>query len=311
MSADRRRPPAVPYLLNTNRADGAPGPLQGSPLAFAHRGAYLRAENTHAAFAQAVEAGFQYIETDVRTAACGTLVVFHDESLDRVTTGSGAISEHTWQELQKVRVLPAERGLGALITGTAPAENNHGADGSDAVGRTDEGEPLMTFDQLLEAFPRTNFNVDLKDAAAVEPFCEAVDRYQAWDRVLAASFNDSRRQQVMRRLGRRIAASTGMAATALMVLLGPLGLAGKLAGRFTDVDCLQVPVKQFGITVVRPAFLARAHRAGLQVHVWVVDEPAEMHRLLDMGVDGIMTDDAAALASVMTERGHWPQRQAD
>lgn len=265
----------VPYLLNSR-----PGPLHHRPLGFAHRGADPQRENTMGAFRHAVELGYRYLEIDVRTAADGTLVVFHDEELDRVTSGSGPLSEKTWAELAELRV-----GAGEEFT-----------------------EPLVRFEELLGTWDDVHLNVDLKDAAAVTEFARLVDEHRAHHRVLAASFNDARRHRVRRRLTRPVATSGGWAATALIVLLGPLGLLGRLSGRMTEIDCVQVPVSRGRIRVVTPRFVQRCHRAGLQVHVWVVDDPAEMHHLLDMGVDGLMTDDAEALAQVMRERSVWPQR---
>ncbi|PRZ17698.1 glycerophosphodiester phosphodiesterase family protein [Nesterenkonia sandarakina] len=265
----------APYLLNS-----LPGALHHRPLAFAHRGADPRRENTMGAFRHAVDLGYRYLEIDVRTAADGTLVVFHDEELDRATSGSGLLSEKTWEQLAELRV-----GTGDGFT-----------------------EPLVRFEELLSTWGDVHLNVDLKDAAAVTEFARLVEKHQAHDRVLAASFNDARRRSVRRRLTRPVAASGGWAATALIVLLGPLGLMGRLGGRVADIDCVQVPVSQGRIRVVTPRFVQRCHRAGLQVHVWVVDDPAEMHELLDMGVDGLMTDDAEALAEVMRERSVWPQR---
>lgn len=271
----RRHPyRSVPYLLNSQD-----GPLKNQPLAFVHRGGMPEAENTLAAFRRAVELGYKYIETDVRTTADGVLVAFHDDALDRVTSGTGTIREKTWAELEEIR-----------------------------VGREGKWvEPLARFDELLEEFPDTHFNVDLKDSAAVEPFCEAVERHQAHHRVLAASFNDARRHRVNKALSRRVATSGGWVSIGLIVGLGPLGFLGRLSRRVAEIDCVQVPIRQGPVRVVRPKFIERCHRAGLQVHVWTVDEPAEIERLLDMGVDGIMTDDAEALAGVMRSRGLWPQ----
>lgn len=267
--------PEVPYLLNS-----VPGPLKDAPLAFAHRGANPQLENTMAAFQHAVDLGFRYIETDVRTTADGQLVIFHDEVLDRVTTGAGKVSEHTWEQLSSVRIGGVRVGGGSR-------------NGGDPIA----GEPLVLFEDALRQLPQTHFNVDLKDAEAVPHFVEIVDRLGAHDRVLAASFSDARRKQVEQLFTTPVATSGGWASTAQMVLLR----------RSSDVDCLQVPVRHGPIRVVRPGFIARCHAAGMQVHVWVVDDPAEMHRLLDMGVDGLMTDDAAALAAVMAERSVWPQ----
>ncbi|GAA1809211.1 glycerophosphodiester phosphodiesterase [Nesterenkonia flava] len=265
----------VPYLLNSQE-----GPLKGKPLAFVHRGGSPTRENTMAAFREAVAMGYRYIEIDVRTAACGTLVVFHDEHLDRVTTGRGRLSDHTWEELSRLKV-----GLGGTYT-----------------------EPLVRFEDLLAEWDDVHLNVDLKDGASVKPFAELVERFGAHHRVLAASFNDARRHRVNTLLSTKVATSGGWVATGLIVLLGPLGFLRRVSRRMAEIDCVQVPIEQGRIRIVRPKFIERCHRAGLQVHVWVVDEPAQMHRLLDMGVDGLMTDDAAALAQVMREREAWPQR---
>jgi len=265
----------VPYLLNSQ-----PGALHHRPLAFAHRGADPRRENTMGAFRHAVERGYRYLEIDVRTAADGTLVVFHDDALDRATTGTGKLSEKTWEQLSELRV-----GAGEEFS-----------------------ERLVRFEDLLGTWDDVHLNVDLKDADSVSEFARLVEKYQAHDRVLAASFNDARRHRVRKQLSRPVATSGGWAATALIVLLGPLGLMGRLGGRVAEIDCVQVPISQGRIRVVTPRFVQRCHRAGLQVHVWVVDDPAQMHELLDMGVDGLMTDDAEALAEVMAQRSLWPQR---
>lgn len=265
----------IPYLLNSQ-----PGALQNAPLAFAHRGADPRRENTMGAFRHAVELGYRYLEIDVRTAACGTLVVFHDEELGRVTTGSGRLSEKTWEELSELRV-----GMDGRFT-----------------------EPMVRFEDLLTEWDDVHFNVDLKDGEAVGPFVEIVERHGAHHRVLAASFNDARRHRVNKRLSRPVATSGGWVSTGLIVLLGPLGFLRWISRRLAGIDCVQVPIEHSGVRIVRPKFIERCHKAGLQVHVWVVDDPAEMHRLLDMGVDGLMTDDAEALADVMAERSIWPQR---
>lgn len=309
----------VPYLLNSR-----PGPLHHAPLAFAHRGADPQRENTMAAFNHAVQLGYRYLEIDVRTSADGELVIFHDETLDRITDGSGKLSDKTWEELSQLRVIGADgphaarrTSAGELTDSAAAAEpitpaepltpDGAGQPGNQEPSAEQPGEPLVRFAEALEAFPETHFNVDLKDAESTEPFARIVEAHGAHDRVLAASFNDARRHKVRRLLSRPAAASGGWISTALIVLLGPLGLAARLSRRAPGIDCVQVPVRRGRIRVVTEAFVKRCHRAGLQVHVWVIDDPAQMHRLLDLGVDGLMTDDAEALAEVMRERSIWPQ----
>lgn len=293
--AHRRHPyREVPYLLNSR-----PGPLHRQPLAFAHRGADPQRENTMAAFRRAVDLGYRYLEVDVRTSADGELVLFHDETLDRVTDGSGKLSEKTWAELAEIRV------LGAHGAGAESVTESRVPDHSEAEAEP-SGEPLVRFEDALAAFPHTYFNVDLKDTEAAGPFARIVAAQDAHHRVLAASFKDARRHRVRRLLSPPVATSGGRLAIASIVFLGPLGLARR-RHRAGGIDCVQVPIRRRGIRIVTEAFVRRCHRAGLQVHVWVVDDPEQMHELLDLGVDGLMTDDAEALAQVMRERSVWPQ----
>lgn len=113
---------------------------------------------------------------------------------------------------------------------------------------------------------------------------------------------------MQRQLDRPVAISTGQSATAALVLLGRIGLTRPVGRVLRDVACLQVPVQHAGIRIVTPGFIRRCHRAGLQVHVWLVNDAKDMHHLLDLGVDGLMTDSATVLAEVMRSRGVWPQR---
>lgn len=275
-----RHRPAPAYLT-----DSVPA-RRGHPLGFAHRGAAVDRENSLAAFVDAHAAGFTYLELDVRTTADGELVVFHDETLDRVTTGRGRLQERTWAQLADVTV---------------------------------GGEPLLRLTDLLTALPEAHLNVDLKDAAAAPAMARLLAEHAAWDRVLVASFHDSRRRLFRRSLVElghperahgpgRVATSGGAAAVAALVTLGPLGLTRWLRRHALDVDCVQVPVRHGRVRVVTADFVRRCRAAHLPVHVWVIDEPEEIDRLLDLGVDGVMTDRADVLAEVFDRRGLWPQR---
>jgi glycerophosphoryl diester phosphodiesterase len=249
-----------------------------APLAMAHRG-FSRdgLENSMAAFRAAVALGFRHLETDVHTTADGVLLLFHDETLDRVTDGRGRISQ-----------LPAEAVARARIRGA---------------------EPIPLFDELVAAFPDVRFNLDVKDWNSVDSLAAAIERHGLHDRVLVASFSDRRRRAVLKQLSRPAAASAGVVANALFVLLGPVlpaPLMRLVTGRaLRGVDALQVPVRYGAVTVVTPGFLRRAHRHGLQVHVWTINDEAEMRRLLDLGVDGIVTDRADLLKKVLQDRGEW------
>ena len=256
----------LPYFL---RKDGSRG-----PLAFAHRGFSLDGlENSMAAFRAAVDLGTVHLETDVHTTSDDVLVVFHDSSLDRVTDSVGTISSLTAAEVARARI-------GGV-------------------------EPVPTFDELVAAFPQARFNLDVKDWNSVAPLAAAIEKHGIHDRVLVTSFSDRRRRAVLRRLSRRVASSAGSLLTAVFVLLGPVlpvPLARKL---LSGVDVFQVPVRYGKLPVVTPAFIQRAHGLGLDVHVWTINEPAEMDRLLDLGVDGLVSDRLDLLKEVLIRRGEW------
>ncbi|MGO4383686.1 glycerophosphodiester phosphodiesterase family protein [Specibacter sp. RAF43] len=245
------------------------------PLAIAHRGFSLDGlENSLTAFRAAVGLGYSYLETDINTTADGVTVVFHDPSLDRITDRGGLIAELPYAVVRR-----------ALIGGR---------------------EPIATLPELLRALPEAHFNIDVKDAASVAPLAAAIEEFGLHERVCVASFSDRRRLRVLALLSRPVASAAGKPGLAAFALLGPW-LPRPLVRLFLPrVDVLAVPPTYRGRTLVTRRFVARAHRMGLRVQVWTVDDPAHMHRLLDLGVDGIMTDRADLLAAVMRERGYWP-----
>lgn len=165
-----------------------------------------------------------------------------------------------------------------------------------SAARVDGAEPIPRLADLLEAFPNARLNIDCKSDAAVGPLTDAVDRHGVIDRVCLASFNDSRVRTLRRRLGPGLCTGAPSRELALLWASG-CNIGGAQAA--------QVPVRQGRVTVVSERFLRRAHRRGVVVHVWTIDEPAEMHRLLDLGVDGIMTDRPGVLRDVFVERGLW------
>lgn len=246
------------------------------PLAFAHRGFSVpgtAVENSLRAFQQAAELGFSYLETDLRTSSDGVLMVFHDETLDRATDGRGKISEHSQAELAKLRI-----------------------GGS---------EPIPSFEELVVALPQAKINFDVKDSAGVQPLVELIERFSLHDRICVASFSDSRRRSVLARLSKRTASSGGLFSIAAFVLLSAWFPRRWLKRLLHDVDCLQVPERGGFLRVVSRKSINRAHLLGLKMHVWTINDKADMHRLFDLGVDGVMTDRADLLAEVMRERGYW------
>lgn len=240
------------------------------PIPFAHRGGAADGlENTVAQFRRAVALGYRYIETDVHATADGRLVAFHDATLDRVTDGAGRIADLPWAEVAHARV----------------------------AGR----EPVPLFEELLETFPEVRWNVDVKAEPALRPLLETIERMNAWSRVCVGSFSEARVVRAQRLAGPRLATSYGTR--------GVLGLRlrswGVPAALRRSAVAAQVPVAQSGVPVADRLFVRAAHALGLQVHVWTINEPERMHRLLDLGVDGIMTDHIDTLREVMRERGVW------
>jgi glycerophosphoryl diester phosphodiesterase len=240
------------------------------PIAFAHRGGAADGlENTALQFGRAVRAGYRYLETDVHATRDGRLVAFHDATLDRVTDGAGRIADLPWAQVRQARVAGAE--------------------------------PIPLFEELLETFPEARWNVDVKAGPALLPFLELVERANAWGRVCLGSFSEARVVRAQRLAGPRLATSYGTRG----VLSLRLRSWGVPAVPRRSAVAAQVPEHQSGIRVVDRRFLRTAHARGLQVHVWTVNDPARMHRLLDLGVDGIMTDHIYTLRKVMEDRGVW------
>jgi glycerophosphoryl diester phosphodiesterase len=248
------------------------GPL---PLAMAHRGGAIEhLENTLPAFEACVALGYRYLETDVRATADGVLVAFHDPVLERVTDSTGRIDQLPWSVVQRARI----------------------------GGR----EPILRLEDLLDAWPDVRFNLDIKAAGVVAPLVRTIRRMKVADRVCLASFSDARIHAARRLLG-----------PAVCTALGPRGVAAlrlasyrpRAAGLLRlPAGCAQVPLQLGGRALVDERFVTAAHARDLQVHVWTVDSPEETAELLDLGVDGIMTDRPAMLREVLEKRGQWAPR---
>ena len=240
------------------------------PLAFAHRGgASAHPENTALAFEHAVSLGYTHLETDVHVTADGIAVAFHDHSLDRLTDRTGEISELKWAEVAMARV----------------------------AGK----HPVCRLDELLASFPQTYFNLDPKHDAAIDPLVEVLEHSGATERVCVCSFSGRRTRRVKQKIGDLLCTGAGPGE-----VVGALARGWRLPTLGQGADVLQVPVGYGRINLVTKRFVDAAHRGGQHVHVWTIDAPDEMERLLDLGVDGIMTDEPEVLRDVYRSRGHWP-----
>ncbi|HEX2706277.1 MAG TPA: glycerophosphodiester phosphodiesterase [Candidatus Lustribacter sp.] len=248
------------------------------PLAFAHRGGALyepnlHRENTLVAFRNAVELGYRYIETDVHATSDGVLVAFHDKELDRVTDGRGAISGLPYAQVREARI----------------------------AGQ----EPIPLLAEILEALPATRVNIDIKASGAIGPLWRAIEEHSAHDRVCVASFSNLRLARFRRLARGRVATAAGWAGTAAL-RFGPAALTAVVSspGQVLQIPD-RMPLAGRPVEVVTPRLIETAHRVGKQVHVWTIDDPGDMTRLLDMGADGIVSDRIEVLRRVLEARGQW------
>lgn len=244
--------------------------LQGADfICFAHRGGALEnPENSRRAFAAAVGLGYRYIETDVQATADGAVVVFHDDALDRVTDTAGVIAELPFAEVRAARI--------------------------------DGTEPIMTLEEALESFPDTRFNIEVKIEAALVPTLEIVQRMACLDRICLASSSGARVARMRRMAGPGLCTNAPTREAAMLVFAG-----WGLPTPPPRAQCAQVPVVQWGVRVVTPRFIRSCNRRGVQVHVWTIDDEAQMRRLIRMGVNGLMTDRPRLLRKVAMEEGVW------
>jgi glycerophosphoryl diester phosphodiesterase len=247
------------------------------PIAFAHRGGAAEApENSWESFRLAQGLGYGYIETDVHATSDGVVVTIHDADLSRTSERSGLVREMAWSDLSAVRLSGSEHSVPRL-------------------------------DDALAAWPDIRWNIDAKHESVVGPLIETIHRAGALERVCITSFNDRRLGRIRRALGPKLCTGMGPAAsTALRAASLLPGGAGRRAGRaVAGFGAAQVPIRQGRLPLVDRRFVQTAHGLGIQVHIWTIDDEATMDALLDLGVDGIMTDRPTRLKSVLTRRGSW------
>lgn len=202
-------------------------------------------------------------------------MILHDRMLGRGTGVPGAVDQLDWRDVRKANLGAAER--------------------------------IPTLEELLATMPHMRINIDIKAASAVEPTVAAIEHLNAHDRVLVTSFSDRRRRHALRLLSKRVASSAGRGALlALPAARTPASRA--YAWRvLRDSDCVQLPPRLGRIPIITPGLVRALHDSGRQVHAWTVDDPVVMHALLDIGVDGIITDRADLLRDVLIARGQWWQ----
>ncbi len=242
------------------------------PLVIAHQGGDgIWPGNTMFAFQNAVDLGVDVLEMDIHVTKDGALVLMHDETVDRTTNGTGGIESMTAQEL---KLLDA------------------GYDWSPDEGATfpfrGQGITVPTMEEVFTAFPEMRMTIEIKktNTSIAQPFCDLIRKYKMQNKVLVASFHDNKLKE-FREDCPEVATSSAKNETTIFVLLTKPFLGSFHSPRFFS---LQVPEESGGITVMTPAFIQAAHERNLAVEPWTINDEATMKKLIEWGVDGIITD---------------------
>jgi glycerophosphoryl diester phosphodiesterase len=253
----------------------------GRPLAIAHRGgAGLWPENTLYAFGRAAALGVDVIETDVRATKDGELVLLHDERVERTTDGAGTVGSLTLAEL---------KGLDAAY--------RFSADGGRSFPLRGQGVKVPTLREVFEALPRMRFNIEPKQGAPslAAPLCRLIRERGMTERVMVASFSGTTMEE-FRRECPEVATSASTGEVARFLAAEEAGLAASYS---PPMQALQVPERAGVLSVLTRDFVAAAHGRNLRVHAWTINDEGEMRRLIEMGVDGVMTDYPDRLLKVL------------
>ena len=261
---------------------------------FVHRGGdEEKTENTLEAFQYSSDLGFVFMETDVQSTSDGRVVIFHDADLKRIAGIDKKIKDLTFDEVTNIDLI--------------------------------NGGKIPSLEETLYSFPNLRFNIDIKTNSAVEESIKIIKSQEALTRVCLASFSNKRIRRIRKLAGSQSCTSMSQLEVVnaiFHVLAENLGsginLRRKMRGDeayfkskwmrttipFNGIpDCAQVPVGQWGIPIVTQSFIRIMNLLGKFVHVWTIDEPEEMNRLIDLGVDGLMTDKPSILKSTLIDRG--------
>lgn len=234
---------------------------------FVHRGGdEVKSENTFEAFQHSSDMGFVYMETDVQSTKDGYVVIFHDANLKRMAGLNKKVKDLTLEEIKSIDLI--------------------------------DGGKIPLLSETLENFPDLKFNIDIKTEDAVEEAVKIILSMNCLDRTCLASFSSKRLKKIRFLAGSGVCSSSGQMDIFRMVCRS-YGINIKSS----DGDCAQIPRKQWGIPILTDRFLKIAHEENKFVHIWTIDDKTEMLELIDLGVDGLMTDKPSILKQAMIERG--------
>lgn len=247
-----------------------------APFAISHRGGALEnPENTLKAFKDSVALGYQVLETDLRVTRDGVLTIHHDETLQRTALKPDRVSGTSWDELSSIQVFGEHE--------------------------------ILTLDRLISEIPEdVVLNLDPKDYEVVGPLQKFLKKHpELLPRLCLGSFSTDRLNAIRKELPEVAMSLGGREIVQLIVQSRFKAMKSAFRKKLPNQIAIQVPVRAYGIEIVRPQFVRFVHDLGMQIHVWVVDDPEEMHRLYDIGVDAIMTDRPRVLKKVLQDRGFW------
>jgi glycerophosphoryl diester phosphodiesterase len=235
----------------------------------AHRGLVSEfvPENTIKAFADALEAGADVIETDVQCTSDGVVIVFHDEDLLRMAGIARKVSDMTWQEVSVLDI--------------------------------GHGKRIPSLKQALEYFPNARFNLDVKASAASKPTANVINEINARERVLISSFSDRRRTETISMIDGPIRTSAGSIRVLALWLSAKIGAAPLFKRLSREINALQIPVSKFPIRLDGERFISFTKRAGLELHYWTINDIDEVKRLKGLGANGIVTDNCDVVIAAL------------
>jgi len=250
------------------------------PLRFAHRGSrVLWPENTAEAFQGAIDLGYRYIETDVRITRDGVVVAFHDETLERTTNGTGPVDQWNFADLRRLDA-----------AWWFDPDHDYPLRGT--------GVQVRSLEEAFATWPDALFNIDLKGPNLEWPVADLIKRHSREESTLVGSFADYRVTRFRHITRGEIAVAAGPLSVLAMVAASRIG---KTVRR--PVQAYQLPYN-YRLVPIDRKLVAAIHAAGAQLHTWTVNDASDMGRLLDLGVDGIVTDRPDILNEVLRERGH-------
>ena len=234
---------------------------------FVHRGGdEVKSENTLEAFEYSSDLGFIYIETDVQSTKDGHVVIFHDSTLKRMAGINKSISDLTLEEIKRIELI--------------------------------DGGKIPLLYEALDSLPDLRFNIDIKTEDAMENTIKIIQEMKCFHRTCLASFSSSRLNRIRKLAGPEVCTSSGQM-DIFKLICKSLGISLKI----NSADCAQIPITQWGVPILTKRFLRIAKKENKLVHVWTIDNKEEMFKLIDFGVDGIMTDKPSILKQAMSERG--------